>query len=86
MTPALRISPATLPLTRHVIEALEVLGWQPGCPPQITEAIRKIDVRTCRRMRCGQCGQCGLEFRPYHLGTRYRVLAHCPTCQVSEQV
>ncbi len=52
-------------------------GFSPGAAPHITPESRRIDAAVCRNSQCPGCRRRGRKYRPYHLGTRYRVLAHC---------
>jgi hypothetical protein len=82
MTPV----PQILPLSRHMGEALETLGWQVGPPPQITPETLRIDATNCKRRRCRNCGRRRLEFVPYNRNGRYRGVATCPDCLTAEEV
>lgn len=60
-------------------------GWKPGTPPGLTNLTVQTDLRICKQMKCPGCKRRGLEYRPYHRGQRYRVLAACPHCHAAEE-
>lgn len=64
---------------------LEAAGYQPGWPGQITPRTFAIDRRTCSRLLCPGCRRRGMKARPFRKGSRYRLLAWCPSCLAAEE-
>jgi hypothetical protein len=58
-------------------------GFAPGAPGHVTAESVRTDRGLCRRMKCPDCGRRGLEYRPWHRSSRYRVLATCPGREAS---
>lgn len=71
----------------HTVEELvmQLDGFTAGLPAHITEETADIDRRICERKRCPECGYRGMEYRPFHLKMRYRVLAVC-SCGCAEEI
>lgn len=57
-----------------------------GAPARITAATIKIDREACEEMTCGVCGHTGLDYRPFHMGHRYKAMACCPVCFSAEEI
>jgi len=72
--------------THPLLHRLHAAGYTPGPPLHITPASRAIDAGLCRRSSCPHCKGRGRQYRPYHRGREYRVAAHCPRCEHSEEV
>jgi hypothetical protein len=77
---------SVLRFSRHLIMALEGLGFVAGCPPHITTKSRAIDRRLCQSLRCRECRKQGLSYKPFQKGGTYRVVAICPRCRAQQEV
>jgi hypothetical protein len=60
-------------------------GFRPGTPARVSAVERQIDVDLCAEAVCAGCGHEGLEFRPYHRGDCYRIMAACSQCGSVEE-
>jgi hypothetical protein len=65
---------------------LKANGWQPGPPPQITEATQAVDRAACRGLNCPGCRKRGMKYHSFHNGPRYAVIAGCSRCGAGEQL
>jgi hypothetical protein len=81
------VSTQAPPATLAELEAqLQREMYDPGCPPQVSEATARTDARHVAHLRCPGCGLRSMEFHPYQRGRAYRILAGCTVCGVAEEV
>lgn len=75
----------------HAIPAVELArqfqaaGFVEGLPPHLPERALEIDRAACQRLKCPGCRRRGLDYRPFHHGPRYRVLACCLACGAGDE-
>lgn len=75
----------TIRTLQDIIDAGELVGYEPGTPPPGPLAGAEIDADVCAHAHCPECGHDGLDYHPFVAPGSYRAFAVCPVCGAASE-